>query len=87
MSRVLALIPEALLGVAPGMVVHGAAICLPVCAVSFASPLLLLGAAVVILAPAAFLRGPWPKATAFAVSYAVALVASGLPRMFEPWGA
>ena len=61
MSKILVLIPEALLGVALGMIVHSAATCLPVCAVSFASPLLLLGAALVILAPAAFLRGPWPK--------------------------
>jgi hypothetical protein len=83
----LRLLPDALLGVAVGIVVHTAVVCLPACAVSFASPLLLLLAVLVLLAPAVFLRGPWPRATAFVVCYAVALLAGGLPGLFDPWGA
>ncbi|MHC4847506.1 MAG: hypothetical protein ACYTEG_03530 [Planctomycetota bacterium] len=80
-------LPEAMLGVVVGLIVHCAITSLPACVVSFASPLLPLLMVLIILTPAVFLRASWQRATAFTVSYAVALLASGLPSLFAPWGA
>ena len=83
-ARIAELFPDALLGTGLGVAVHGAAACVPACAVSPASPLLLLLAVLVILAPAAWLRGPWPRATAFVAAYAVAVLGGGLPGVIGP---
>jgi len=77
---------EALLGIGVGALVHAAITALPACLASFASPLLLIGALLVILAPALFLRGPWPRRVAFVAAYATALLIAGLPDPLHPWG-
>ncbi|MEM8885964.1 MAG: hypothetical protein AAGD14_18005 [Planctomycetota bacterium] len=81
------LVPPIGAGLAVGLAVHLAFHALPVAAFSAASPLLLLLLALVVLAPALFVRGPWPRSAAFVAAYTTALLAQGVPAWLPLGGA